>query len=78
MGALEGKVVIGSMNRGGLQGAAFEFDDRFTAYTPQEIAGQRARRRQDADPDLPTATPATVATLEAQRPRGHRARRAGR
>lgn len=34
MGALEDKVVIGSMNRGGLQGAAFEFDDRFTAYTP--------------------------------------------
>jgi len=38
MGALENKVVIGSMNRGGLQGAAFEFDDRFTAYTPQAIA----------------------------------------
>lgn len=40
MGALEDKVVIGSMNRGGLQGAAFEFDDRFTAYTPQAIAAQ--------------------------------------
>ncbi|MCL2551023.1 MAG: deoxyribose-phosphate aldolase [Actinomycetia bacterium] len=40
MGALEDKVVIGSMNRGGLQGAAFEFDDRFTAYTPQAIAEQ--------------------------------------
>lgn len=32
MGALEDKVVLGSMNRGGLQGAAFELDDRFTAY----------------------------------------------
>jgi hypothetical protein len=32
LGALEGKVVLGSMNRGGLQGAAFELDDRFTAY----------------------------------------------
>jgi DhnA family fructose-bisphosphate aldolase class Ia len=32
LGALEGKVVLGSMNRGGLQGAAFEMDDRFTAY----------------------------------------------
>ena len=32
LGALEGKVVIGSMNRGGLQGAGFELDDRFTAY----------------------------------------------
>ncbi|MYS22425.1 Fructose-bisphosphate aldolase class Ia, DhnA family [Streptomyces sp. DvalAA-14] len=40
MGALEDKVVIGSMNRGGLQGAVFEFDDRFTAYTPQAIAAQ--------------------------------------
>lgn len=40
MGALEDKVVIGSMNRGGLQGAVFEFDDRFTAYTPQALAAQ--------------------------------------
>lgn len=32
LGALEGKVVVGSMNRGGLQGATFEMDDRFTAY----------------------------------------------
>ena len=40
MGALDGKVVIGSMNRGGLQGAAFELDDRFTAYTASEIAAR--------------------------------------
>jgi hypothetical protein len=32
-GALEGKVVFGSMNRGGLTGFRFELDDRFTAYT---------------------------------------------
>lgn len=32
LGALEGRVVIGSMNRGGLAGAAFELDDRFTGY----------------------------------------------
>ena len=38
MGALDGKVVIGSMNRGGLQGASFELDDRFTAWTAAEIA----------------------------------------
>ena len=38
LGALEGKVVIGSMNRGGLQGASFELDDRFTAYDAAEIA----------------------------------------
>ncbi|MGC5020735.1 Cgl0159 family (beta/alpha)8-fold protein [Micromonospora sp. DT47] len=40
MGALEGKVAIGSMNRGGLQGAVFELDDRFTAYTADEIAAR--------------------------------------
>ncbi|WP_432484976.1 Cgl0159 family (beta/alpha)8-fold protein [Kineococcus esterisolvens] len=38
MGALEGKVVLGSMNRGGLQGASFELDDRFTGYDAQAIA----------------------------------------
>jgi hypothetical protein len=32
LGALEGKVVIGSMNRAGIPGTAFEIDDRFTAY----------------------------------------------
>ncbi len=37
-GLLEDKLVIGSMNRGGLQGAHFELDDRFTGYDPQTIA----------------------------------------
>jgi hypothetical protein len=32
MGALDGKIVVGSMNRGGLKAAVFEMDDRFTAY----------------------------------------------
>jgi len=32
LGALEDKVVFASMNRGGLQGASFELDDRMTAY----------------------------------------------
>ena len=38
LGALHDKVVIGSMNRGGLQGAAFEFDDRFTGYDARGCA----------------------------------------
>jgi len=38
LGALDGKVVVGSMNRGGLQGAVFEMDDRFTAYSAASIA----------------------------------------
>jgi hypothetical protein len=40
LGALDDKVVIGSMNRGGLQGAAFELDDRFTAYRAGDIAAR--------------------------------------
>lgn len=41
MGALEGKLAIGSMNRGGLLGARFELDDRFTAYDAASIAASR-------------------------------------
>ncbi|MEJ7834488.1 MAG: deoxyribose-phosphate aldolase [Nocardioides sp.] len=63
MGALEGKVVIGSMNRGGLQGASFELDDRFTGYSAGEIAargleGGKMLTRICLD------DPGTVATLE--------------
>lgn len=36
LGLLDDKVVVGSMNRGGLKGAAFEMDDRYTAY---DVAG---------------------------------------
>jgi hypothetical protein len=38
LGALEGKVVMGSMNRGGLAGAAFELDDRFTGHRPEDLS----------------------------------------
>ncbi|MEO5745210.1 MAG: deoxyribose-phosphate aldolase [Terracoccus sp.] len=41
LGVLDGKVAIGSMNRGGLQGATFELDDRFTAYRASDIAANR-------------------------------------
>ncbi len=37
LGALEDKVVVGSMNRGGLAGSVFELDDRFTAYDISSI-----------------------------------------
>lgn len=37
-GLLDGKVVVGSMNRGGLQGAEFEFDDRWTGYDADTLA----------------------------------------
>ncbi len=41
LGALEGKVVIGSMNRGGLAGTVFEMDDRFTGFDAATIASDR-------------------------------------
>ncbi|MDQ0991006.1 deoxyribose-phosphate aldolase [Streptomyces sp. V3I7] len=44
LGALDRKVVLGSMNRGGLHGASFELDDRFTGLRPKAIE----RRRFDA------------------------------
>jgi hypothetical protein len=37
LGALDGKTVFGSMNRGGLAGAAFEIDDRFTGMDADAI-----------------------------------------
>ncbi|GIH98999.1 aldolase [Planobispora takensis] len=63
LGALDGKVVIGSMNRGGVQGTVFEFDDRFTAYDAATIArmgldGGKMLCRIGVD------EPATAATLE--------------
>jgi hypothetical protein len=63
MGVLDAKLVFGSMNRGGLQGASFELDDRFTAYTPDEIA----TRGLDGGKMLTRiclSDPGTVATLE--------------
>lgn len=64
MGALEGKVAIGSMNRGGLQGSSFELDDRFTGHTAAEIVargidGGKMLTRIDL------GDAASVATLEA-------------
>jgi DhnA family fructose-bisphosphate aldolase class Ia len=64
LGALDDKVAIGSMNRGGLLGAAFELDDRFTGYSAAGIvaskldAGKMLLRIDPADP-------ATVRTIEA-------------
>ena len=61
--ALDGKVVIGSMNRGGLAGSSFEMDDRFTGYDAAAIArmgldGGKMLFRIDPD------DPSTVVTME--------------
>ncbi|GAA4401149.1 Cgl0159 family (beta/alpha)8-fold protein [Tsukamurella soli] len=39
LGLLDDKLVVGSMNRGGLRGATFEMDDRFTAYDVDAMSG---------------------------------------
>ena len=39
LGLLEDKIVVGSMNRGGLRGASFEMDDRFTGYDVPTMVG---------------------------------------
>lgn len=38
LGALEGKVAVGTINRGGIKGALWELDDRITAYDPDHVA----------------------------------------
>lgn len=64
LGVLDGKVVFGSMNRGGLDGSAFELDDRFTGYTASavEAAGLDGGKMMVRIDDR---NPATVATLSA-------------
>lgn len=63
-GLLDGRVVIGSMNRGGLDGADWTMDDRFTGYDPDSIArhrldgGKMLLRIDDQDPG-------TAGTIEA-------------
>jgi hypothetical protein len=64
LGVLDGKAVFGSMNRGGLHGAAWEIDDRFTAYDAASIAAagfEGGKMLVRIDPD----DPATAATVEA-------------
>jgi len=64
LGCLDDKVVVGSMNRGGLRGSAFEMDDRYTAYNVEGVD----RDGLDFAKNLVRinlADPATVKTLEA-------------
>lgn len=41
LGALDGKTVLGSMNRTGLAGSSFEIDDRFACYDAEAIERMR-------------------------------------
>jgi DhnA family fructose-bisphosphate aldolase class Ia len=38
LGCLDNKLVVGSMNRGGLRGSTFEMDDRYTAYDVEAMS----------------------------------------
>jgi hypothetical protein len=64
LGALDGKVVFGSMNRGGLAGSVFELDDRFTGYDAESIAAMRFEGGKMLL-RIDHQDPGTVATLEA-------------
>ena len=63
LGVLEEKLVFASMNRGGLQGASFEMDDRNTGY---DVAGTIDAGYEGAKMLLriDLEDPGTVATLE--------------
>ncbi|WP_329044881.1 aldolase [Amycolatopsis sp. NBC_01488] len=63
LGVLDGKTVIGSMNRTGLAGSSFEIDDRFACYDAEAIE----RMRFDGGKTLTRIClddPATPAVLE--------------
>lgn len=66
LGALDDRHVFASMNRGGLAGAAFELDDRFTGYDVESIAmfgyqGGKMLLRIDLDDDRTAPTLAACA-----------------
>lgn len=70
LGALEGKVVMGSMNRGGLAGASFELDDRFTGHRAQDLArlgfdaGKLLLRIDYQDPGSPATLYSTARAID--------------
>lgn len=64
LGLLDDKIIVGSMNRGGLRGAAFEMDDRFTGYdVPSMVASGIDFAKTLLRVNL--ADPATAPTLDA-------------
>lgn len=76
LGALDGKLVWGSMNRIGLQGASFEMDDRFGAYDADGIeashldGGKMLTRINYADPASATTLEASAKAIDSLSERG--------
>ncbi len=68
LGALDEKIVLGSMNRGGLAGTIFEIDDRFTGYSAEAIKQrgfQGGKMLLRIDPDDVATAAALLACAEA-------------
>ncbi len=59
LGALDGRLAVGTMNRGGIAGARWELDDRLTAYDPEHVVslgldgGKTLLRVDPTDPGVP-------------------------
>lgn len=71
LGALDGKLAIGTINRGGIIGATWELDDRVTAYDVEHIesmgldGGKTLIRIDHTDPGVPR-TIETVAKISTE------------
>ncbi len=59
LGALDGRLAVGTMNRGGISGAHWELDDRLTAYDAEHVVslgldgGKTLLRVEPTDPGVP-------------------------
>lgn len=71
LGTLDGKLVLGSMNRAGIAGSSFEIDDRFTGCDAETVArmgfdgGKMLLRIDPDDPATPGALQACGAAVTA-------------
>lgn len=76
LGALEGKLIFGSMNRGGLSGLVNEIDDRFTGHTAAALTelgadgGKMLTRISLEDPDTAATLEATAKAIDSLAERG--------
>jgi DhnA family fructose-bisphosphate aldolase class Ia len=71
LGALENRLAIGTMNRGGIIGARWELDDRMTAYDADHVAaagldgGKVLVRIDDTDPGVARTLESVAAAVTA-------------
>lgn len=76
LGVLEGRLAIGTMNRGGIIGAQWELDDRITAYDADHVAeygldgGKMLLRIEDTDPGVARTIESVAAAITQLSDRG--------